>query len=100
MGENDGAKAVAGQLARLATDTSWKEASGSALVGRLVDATLYSLAVPPLAPAASGVRVSPAAARSRPTTTPAGAALGQPAPAEPAVPVHRRAAAPGAGRAR
>ncbi|MGO4463093.1 hypothetical protein AB4039_38310 [Streptomyces sp. M-16] len=95
---------LAAHLVRLGTDTSFKEASGSATVGRLVDATLHSLTTPPSAPAApaSRPRVSPAAARSRSTTTPAAAAPGQQAPTEAAVPAHRQQAAPakGAGRSR
>ncbi|MFB7466195.1 hypothetical protein ACFCZ1_22340 [Streptomyces sp. NPDC056224] len=57
MGESDGAKAVGEHLVRLGTDTSWKENSGSALVGRLVDATLHSLTAPPSAPPAPASRV-------------------------------------------
>ncbi|MGW1521585.1 hypothetical protein [Streptomyces sp. NPDC002287] len=88
-------------LARLATDTSWKEGPSSTVVGRLVDATLHSLTTP-LSAAASASGVSPAAARSRSATTPAAAAPGQPAPAEAAVPAHRQQPAPAkdAGRGR
>ncbi|MFE3760470.1 hypothetical protein ACFXPI_01705 [Streptomyces sp. NPDC059104] len=102
IGESDGAGAIGAHLARLGTDTSWREGPASALTGRLVDAALRSLTVPPTAPAPARVRVSAAAARSRSTTTPAAAAPGQPAPAEAAVPAHRRPAAParGAGRTR
>ncbi|MFI1948623.1 hypothetical protein ACH46F_32835 [Streptomyces virginiae] len=104
LGEHHGTDTVAQHLNRLTTGTSWQEATGSALVGRLVDATLTSLTTPPGTPASSRPRVSAAAARSRSTTTPAGAAPGQPAPAEPAVPAHRQQAAPartsGRGRGR
>ncbi|MFD7834608.1 hypothetical protein [Streptomyces sp. NPDC059761] len=87
IGESDGVKAVDQHLNRLATDTSWKETSGSALVGRPVDATLHCLTVPPSAPAPSRVRAPRAAACS--TTTPAAATPGQQAPAEAAVPAIR-----------
>ncbi|APU38422.1 hypothetical protein [Streptomyces sp. TN58] len=103
LGEHHGTDTVAQHLNRLTTATSWQEATGSALVGRLVDATLTSLTTPPGAPAPSRPRVSAAAARSRSTTTPtAAAAPGRPAPAEAAVPTHRQQAAPvrGAGRRR
>ncbi|MBZ9593491.1 hypothetical protein K7B06_00005 [Streptomyces erythrochromogenes] len=92
LGEHDGTDTVARHLDRLATGTSWKEVTGSALVGRLVDATLISLTTPPGAPDPSHPRVSPAAARSRSTTTPAAATAGTTAPA--AVPAHRQQAAP------
>ncbi|MEU9088207.1 hypothetical protein [Streptomyces sp. NPDC048357] len=49
IGESDGTHTVAGHLNRLTADTSWQEASGTALVGRLVDATLASLTTPPSA---------------------------------------------------
>ncbi|MFJ3728854.1 hypothetical protein ACIPYQ_40725 [Streptomyces sp. NPDC090045] len=95
LGERDGTDTVAQRLNRLSADTSWQEATGTALVGRLVDATLASLTTPPGTPAAARPRVSAAAAaRSRSTTTPTGAAPGQPAPAEPAVPAHRQQTAP------
>ncbi|MGW0395968.1 hypothetical protein ACWDYJ_34940 [Streptomyces sp. NPDC003042] len=97
--ERGGTGLLGAHLTLLTTDTSWKEASGSALVGRLVDATLHSLTVPPSAPAASRVWVSPGAARSRSTSTPTGAAPGQAAQAEAAVPAHRQAAAPTKGAA-
>lgn len=48
-----GTDTVARHLNRLRADTSWQEASGTALVGRLVDATLASMTTPPGAPAAS-----------------------------------------------
>ncbi|MFD6115774.1 hypothetical protein ACFWG0_37605 [Streptomyces yangpuensis] len=101
LGEHHGTDTVAQHLDRLTTNTtSWQEATGPALVGRLVDATLTSLTTPPGTPAASRPRVSAAAARSRSITTPAAAAPGRPAPAEAAVPAHRQQAAParGAGR--
>ncbi|MFE5721292.1 hypothetical protein [Streptomyces erythrochromogenes] len=40
LGEQGGTGTVARHLDRLTTGTSWQEATGSALVGRLVDATL------------------------------------------------------------
>ncbi|MFJ3520786.1 hypothetical protein [Streptomyces sp. NPDC090131] len=102
--ESDSTHTVAQYLNRLTADTSWKQATGTALVGRLVDATLHSLTTPLTArPApASRLWVSPMAARSRSTTTPTTAAPGQTAPAEAAVPAHRQQAAPtkGAGRGR
>ncbi|MFB7207534.1 hypothetical protein ACFCZQ_35945, partial [Streptomyces virginiae] len=101
LGEQDGTDTVAQHLNRLSADTSWQEATGSTLVGRLVDATLTSLTTPPGTPAAARPRVSPAAARSRSTTTSAAAAPGGLAPAAAAVPAHRQqAAARTAGRAR
>ncbi|MFE5675514.1 hypothetical protein [Streptomyces erythrochromogenes] len=93
LGETTGTNTVALHLNRLSTGTSWQEATGTALVGRLVDATLTSLTTLPGAPAAARPRVSAAAARFRSTTAP-GAAPGQLAPAEPAVPAHRQQAAP------
>ncbi|MFD5620545.1 hypothetical protein [Streptomyces yangpuensis] len=102
LGEHHGTDTVAQHLNRLTTNTSWQEATGPALVGRLVDATLTSLTTPPGTPAPARPRVSAAAARSRSTTTPAAAAPGRQAPAEAAVPAHRQQAAParGAGRTR
>ncbi|MFE6912196.1 hypothetical protein [Streptomyces erythrochromogenes] len=101
LGEHHGTDTVAQHLNRLTTNTLWQEATGPALVGRLVDATLTSLTTPPGTPAPARPRVSAAAARSR-STTPTAAAPGQPAPAEAAVPAHRQQAAParGAGRTR
>lgn len=66
-----GTGALAAHLASLGENTAWKEGSSSTVVGRLVDATLRSLTTPPFGPAAPAarVRVSPAAARSRSTTT-------------------------------
>ncbi|WP_329438732.1 hypothetical protein OG906_34340 [Streptomyces sp. NBC_01426] len=101
--DQGGPALLAGHLARLKTDTGWKDGPASTTAGRLVDATLRSLTTPPSAPAApaSRVRVSPAAARSRSTTTPAAAAApGRQAPAEAAVPAHRQQAAPGKGAGR
>ncbi|MER6251923.1 hypothetical protein ABT224_11200 [Streptomyces sp. NPDC001584] len=102
IGESEGTHVVAQHLNRLTAETSWKQATGMALVGRLVDATLTSLTTPPSASPASASRlwVSPMAARSRSTTTPAAAAPGGPAPAEAAVPAHRQQAAPGKGAGR
>ncbi|MEU6299268.1 hypothetical protein [Streptomyces erythrochromogenes] len=52
LGEHHGTDAVAQHLGRLTTGTtSWQEATGPALVGRLVDATLTSLTTPPGTPA-------------------------------------------------
>ncbi|WP_406368182.1 hypothetical protein [Streptomyces sp. NBC_01546] len=100
--ESDSTHTVAQHLNRLTADTSWKQATGTALVGRLVDATLHALTTPLSASPASASRlwVSPMAARSR-CTTPT-VAPGRPAPAEAAVPAHRQQAAPtrGAGRGR
>ncbi|MFJ5026452.1 hypothetical protein [Streptomyces goshikiensis] len=99
--DQGGPALLGAHLARLKDDTSFKEASGAAAVGRLVDATLNSLTTPPSAPAAPASRpVSPTAARSRSTTTSTGAAPGQAAPAEPAVPAHRQQAAPARGSSR
>ncbi|MFI8393092.1 hypothetical protein [Streptomyces sp. NPDC085540] len=103
--EQGGPALLGAHLARLQDDTSFKDASGSAAVGRLVDATLNSLTTPPSEPPAPAspvrIRVSAAAARSR-STTPAAAAPGQQAPTEAAVPAHRQQAGParGAGRTR
>ncbi|WP_328959540.1 hypothetical protein [Streptomyces virginiae] len=101
---SDSTHTVAQHLNRLTVYSSWKQATGTALVGRLVDATLHSLTTPLTAQPAPASRlwVSPMAARSRSTTTPTAAAPGQPAPAEAAVPAHRQQAAPtkGAGRGR
>ncbi|MFD5877689.1 hypothetical protein [Streptomyces yangpuensis] len=70
LGEHHGTDTVAQHLHRLTTNTSWQEATGPALVGRLVDATLTSLTTPPGTPAASRPRVSAAAARSAPPPPP------------------------------
>ncbi|MFF4393662.1 MULTISPECIES: hypothetical protein [unclassified Streptomyces] len=103
IGESEGTHVVARHLNRLTADTSWKQATGTALVGRVVDAAHHFLTTPPSASPASVSRlwVSPMAARSR-STTPAAAAPDGPAPAEAAVPAHRQQAAPtkGAGRGR
>lgn len=74
--DQGGAGVLAAHLARLKADTAWMDGPFSTTVGRLVDATLHCLTTPPLVSAApeSRVRVSPAAARSRSTTTPAAAA--------------------------
>ncbi|MCY0947192.1 hypothetical protein [Streptomyces antarcticus] len=50
--EHGGSALLAGHLARLGTDTSWKEGPSFTVVGRLVDAPLYSLTTPPSAPSA------------------------------------------------
>ncbi len=97
LGERDGTDTVAQHLNRLSADTSWQEATGTALAGRLVDATLTSPPSPPGAPAARP-RVSPTAARSRSSTTPAAAVPGRRAPAGAAVPAHGQQAAPTADR--
>ncbi|AQT70425.1 hypothetical protein [Streptomyces sp. fd1-xmd] len=67
LGEHHGTDTVAQHLGRLTANTSWQEATGPALVGRLVDATLTSLTTPPGTPAPSRPAVSAAAARSRST---------------------------------
>ncbi|MGW4510218.1 hypothetical protein ACWENO_36840 [Streptomyces sp. NPDC004436] len=87
--------------AGLRDNTAWRQGPSSNLTGRLVTAALTCLTTPPGAPVPDGPRASATAARSRSTTTPT-AAPGQAAPAEPAVPAHRRQAGPakGAGRAR
>ncbi|MFF1415309.1 hypothetical protein ACFVX6_36990 [Streptomyces sp. NPDC058289] len=101
LGDSQGQKVLGAHLARLGTDTSWKQSPASALVGRPVEQTHHALTTPPPA-RVSRVRVSPGAARSRSTTTSNGAAPGQAAPTEAAVPAHRQAAArvKGTGRAR
>ncbi|WP_327180392.1 hypothetical protein OG599_34985 (plasmid) [Streptomyces sp. NBC_01335] len=63
------------------------------LAERLVAATLHTLTAPPGTPVPDRPRVSPAAARARSTTTNTAPGTG-PAPAEPAVPAHRRPTAP------
>ncbi|MFJ7586887.1 hypothetical protein ACIQZO_05725 [Streptomyces sp. NPDC097617] len=103
IGESGGSQTVARHLNHLSADTSWQEVTGTALVGRLVDATLTSLTTPPGAPAASRPRVSPTAARSRSTTTPAAVAPrhASPGPGRRRGPAHwQQAAAKAAGRAR
>ncbi|MFJ1869463.1 hypothetical protein ACIOD1_33245 [Streptomyces sp. NPDC088097] len=86
--DQGGTGLLAAHLARLGTDTSWKDGRSSTMVGRLVDATLHSLTTPPSAPAApaSRDRVSPTAARSCSTTPPAAPAPGQQVPTEAAFP--------------
>ncbi len=80
--DQGGPALLGARLARLQADTGWKDGPTSTTAGRLVDATLRSLTTPPSAPAApaSRVRVFPAAARSRSTTTPAAAVPGQQGP--------------------
>ncbi|MCY0937344.1 hypothetical protein [Streptomyces sp. H34-S4] len=99
LGDSQGQKAVGAHLARLGTDTSWKQGPASALVGRLVGAAHDALTTPP--GPVSRVRVSADVARSRSTTVSA-AAPGQAAAAEAAVPAHRQPASRvrGTGRAR
>ncbi|WP_051782643.1 MULTISPECIES: hypothetical protein [unclassified Streptomyces] len=58
--ESDSTHTVAQHLNRLTADTSWKQATGTALVGRLVDATLNAL-------------TTPLTARPAPTSRPASA---------------------------
>ncbi|MCX5410159.1 hypothetical protein OHA37_00030 [Streptomyces sp. NBC_00335] len=60
----------------------------------MVGATLRALTAPAGAPVPDGPRASATAARSRSTTTPTGAAPGQPRPQSLAVPAHRQQAAP------
>ncbi|MCY0931005.1 hypothetical protein OTB20_33405 [Streptomyces sp. H27-H1] len=101
LGDGQGQKAVGGHLARLGSDTSWKQGAPSALVGRLVEQTHLALTTPPPGPV-SRVWVSPGAARSRSTTASSGAAPGQAAAAEAAVPAHGQVVSrvKGTGRAR
>ncbi|GLX19456.1 hypothetical protein [Streptomyces lavendulae] len=80
--------------AGLMDNGAWEQGPPGELAGRLVGATLRALTAPPGAPIPDGPRASATAARSRSTTTPTGAAPGQPAPSEPAVPAHRQQAAP------
>ncbi|MFD3682444.1 hypothetical protein [Streptomyces sp. NPDC058613] len=53
--DQGGPALLGAHLARLGTDTSWKDGPSSTTVGRLVDATLHSLTTPPSTPAASRV---------------------------------------------
>ncbi|MFI1651334.1 hypothetical protein ACH4XT_31010 [Streptomyces avidinii] len=55
--ESDSTHTVARHLNRLTADTSWKQATGTALVGRLVDATLNALTTPLPARPASASRL-------------------------------------------
>ncbi|MFD5624376.1 hypothetical protein [Streptomyces yangpuensis] len=55
LGEYDGTGTVARHLNRLTSVASWQEATGTALVGRLVDATLTSLITQPGMPAPSSI---------------------------------------------
>lgn len=55
--DHGGTALLGAHLARLGTDTSWKDGLSSTTVGRLVDATLHSLTTPPSAPAAPASRV-------------------------------------------
>ncbi|WP_405785747.1 hypothetical protein [Streptomyces sp. NBC_01367] len=85
IGESEGTHVVARHLNRLTADTSWKQATGTALVGRVVDAAHHSLTTPPSASPASVSRlwVSPMAARSRSTTPAAAAGRLRPKPPSP-----------------
>ncbi|MFJ5552528.1 hypothetical protein [Streptomyces sp. NPDC093225] len=80
--------------AGLMDNPAWEQGPPGELAGRMVGATLRALTTPPGAPIPDGPRASASAARSRSTTTPTGAAPGQAAPSEPAVPAHRQQAAP------
>ncbi|MFE5828437.1 hypothetical protein ACFQ7B_42890 [Streptomyces erythrochromogenes] len=64
LGESTAFYTGAVHMNSLTSDPSWQEASGTALVGCLVDAALASLTIPPGASAASGPQVFPAAVRS------------------------------------
>ncbi|MGW4510353.1 hypothetical protein ACWENO_37535 [Streptomyces sp. NPDC004436] len=78
LGEHHGTDSVAQHLGRLTTGTLWQEATGPALVGRLVDATLTSLTTPPGTSAAARPGVSAVAVgRFRSPTTLAAAAPGR-----------------------
>ncbi|WP_284581620.1 hypothetical protein [Streptomyces sp. 2P-4] len=81
---------------------AWEQGPLGELAGRMVGQVLRALTTPPGAPIPDGPHVSATAARSRSTTTPTGAAPGQAAPSEPAVPAHRQQPAPArtAGRDR
>ncbi|MFJ2751229.1 hypothetical protein [Streptomyces sp. NPDC087297] len=103
--ESDSTYTVAQHLKRLTAGTSWKQATGTALVGDLVDATLHALTTPLTASPAPASRpwVSPMAAPPAPPPSPPPRPPGQPAPAEAAVPpAHRQQPVPskGAGRGR
>ncbi|MFJ8010970.1 hypothetical protein [Streptomyces sp. NPDC096339] len=102
IGESDGPPAVGRHLAGLADETAWNAGPPGELAGRLVGAMPRVLTAQPGTPLPEGHRVSAGAARSRSTTTPTGAAPGQAAPAERAVPAHRQQPAPAkaAGRGR
>ncbi|MFI5867467.1 hypothetical protein [Streptomyces sp. NPDC051546] len=99
LGDGQGQKVLGAHLARLGTDTAWKQGPASGLVGRLVEQTHHALTAPLPGPV-SRVRVSPGAARRRSTTTSGGTAPGQPAPADAAVRAHRQQAAPAKGTGR
>ncbi|MGW1643170.1 hypothetical protein [Streptomyces lavendulae] len=101
LGDGQGQKVLGAHLARLGTDTSWKQGPASALAGRLVEQTHHALTAPP-GPVSRVRGVSPGAARSRSATVSGEAAPGRPAPAEAAVPAHRQAASrvKGTGRSR
>ncbi|MFD4914738.1 hypothetical protein ACFWNR_16100 [Streptomyces virginiae] len=83
---------MAKHLNRLKADTFWKQATGAALVGRLVDTTLHAPTTPRSVSPSSACRLWVhrwRAARARSTATPTVAptvAPGGSAPAEAAVP--------------
>ncbi|MFJ3914462.1 hypothetical protein [Streptomyces vinaceus] len=85
--------------AGLGDNGAWEQGPPGELAGRMVGQVLRALTTPPGAPVPDGPRASATAARSRSTTTP-GAAPGQGAPAEPAVPAHRQVAVPAKGSGR
>lgn len=55
--DQGGTGLLAAHLARLGTDTTWKDGPSSTTIGRLVDATLHSLTTPPSTPVAPASRV-------------------------------------------
>ncbi|WP_331740911.1 hypothetical protein [Streptomyces sp. NBC_01006] len=83
--------------AGLGDDPAWEQGPPGEFAGRMVGQVLRALTTPPGGPVPDGPRVSATAARSRSTTTPAGAAPGRAAPAEAARPAYRQAAAPAKG---
>ncbi|MEV0993051.1 hypothetical protein [Streptomyces sp. NPDC049949] len=83
--------------AALVDNSAWEQGPPGELAGRMVGQVLRALTTPPGAPVPDGPRASAKAARSRSTTTPAGATPGRAAPAEAARPAHRQAAAPAKG---
>ncbi|MEV6581203.1 hypothetical protein AB0M92_23885 [Streptomyces sp. NPDC051582] len=85
--------------AALMDNGDWEQGAPGDLASRMAGATVRALTTPPGVPVPDGPRVS--AARCRSTTTPTGAAPGQQAPSEAAVPAHRQQAAASArGRLR
>ncbi|MCC0100739.1 hypothetical protein K7B10_39520, partial [Streptomyces flavotricini] len=83
--------------AGLGDDPAWEQGPPGEFAGRMVGQVLRALTTPPGGPVPDGPRVSATAARSRSTTTPAGAAPGRAAPAEAARPAYRQAAGPAKG---